>query len=82
MNTRKNGMRREFKNAIKDYVKSLKHKMCITHYIVTVWENERTEMCCTYQLDIARAVAKQWDGQVWEIIPNDGTTGAIVKARG
>jgi hypothetical protein len=56
--------------------------MCITHYIVTTWENERTELSQFLRLDIARAAAKQWDGQVWEIMPNDGTTGAIAKARG
>lgn len=75
-------MRREFKNAIKDYIGGLAHKMCITHYIVAVWENERTKLMQFLRLDIARAAAKQWDGQVWEIIPNDGTTGAIAKARG
>lgn len=75
-------MRREFKNAIKDYIGEYKHKMCVTHYIVTVWENERTELTQFLRLDIARAAAKRWDGQVWEIIPNDGTTGAIARARG
>lgn len=75
-------MRREFKNAIKAYIGECKHKMCITHYIVTTWENERTELTQFLRLDIARAAAKQWDGQVWEIIPNDGTTGAIARARG
>lgn len=75
-------MKREFKNAIKDYLKPLAHKMCITHYIVTTWENERTELVQFLRLDIARAAAKQWDGQVWEIIPNDGTTGATARARG
>lgn len=75
-------MRKEFKNAIKDYVGELAGKMCITHYIVAVWENERTELVQFLRLDIARAAAKQWGGQVWEIIPNDGTTGAIAKARG
>ena len=82
MNTRKNGMRREFKNAIKDYVKSLANKMVVHHYIVTVWENERTDTMFAVELELARAAAKQWDGQVWEIIPNDGTTGAIVRERG
>lgn len=75
-------MRREFKNAIKDYIGECKHKMCVTHYIVTVWENERTKLMQFIRLDIARAAAKQWDGQLWEIIPNDGTTGAIARARG
>lgn len=76
-------MRKEFKNAIKDYIGELKHKMCIRHYIVTTWENERTEL--TYagvELGRARAAAKQWDGQLWEIIPNDGETGATARARG
>lgn len=82
MNTRKNGMRREFKDAIKDYVKSLAHKMVVHHYIVALWENESAELTQFLRLDIARAAAKQWDGQVWEIIPNDGTTGAIARARG
>lgn len=82
MNTRKTGMRREFKDAIKDYVKSLAHKMVVHHYIVALWENESTEMCFAVELDLARAAAKHWDGQVWEIIPNDGTTGAIARARG
>lgn len=75
-------MRKEFKNAIEDYVKPLANKVCITHYIVTVWENERTALVTCYNLPRARAAAKQWDGQVWEIIPNDGTTGAIARARG
>lgn len=75
-------MRKEFKNAIRDYIGECKHKMCITHYIVTTWENERTELTQFLRLDIARAAAKQWDGQLWEIIPNDGTTGAIARARG
>lgn len=82
MNTRKNGMRREFKDAIKDYVKSLAHKMVVHHYIVTVWENEETDTMFAVELDLARAAAKQWGGQLWEIIPNDGTTGAIARARG
>lgn len=75
-------MRREFKNAIKDYIGECKHKMCVTHYVVTAWENERTKLMQFTRLDIARAAAKQWDGQLWEIIPNDGTTGAIARARG
>lgn len=75
-------MRKEFKTAIKDYIGGLKHEITITHYIVTVWENERTELMQFLRLDLARAAAKQWDGQVWEIIPNDGTTGAIARARG
>ena len=75
-------MRREFKNAIKDYLKPLAHKMCITHYIVATWENERTELIYAVELNLARAAAKQWDGQVWEIIPNDGETGATARARG
>ena len=75
-------MRKEFKNAIKDYVGGLANKMCITHYIVTTRENERTELVQFLRLDVARAAAKQWDGQVWEIIPNDGTTGATARARG
>ncbi len=75
-------MRKEFKNAIKDYVGGLAHKMCVTHYIVTVWENERTELIWVIELKRARAAAKQWDGQLWEIIPNDGTTGAIARERG
>lgn len=75
-------MRKEFKNAIKDYIGEYKHTMCVTHYIVATWENERTELTQFLRLDIARAAAKQWDGQVWEIIPNDGTTGATARARG
>ena len=75
-------MKREFKNAIKDYLKPLANKMVVHHYIVTVWENERTDTMFAVELDLARAAAKQWDGQVWEIVPNDGTTGAIAKARG
>lgn len=75
-------MRREFKNAIKDYLKPLAHKMCITHYIVTVWENEATDTMFAVELNLARAAAKQRNGQVWEIIPNDGTTGATARARG
>lgn len=75
-------MRKEFKDAIKAYIGTLANKMCITHYIVGVWENERTELVQFLRLDIARAAAKQWDGQLWEIIPNDGTTGAIARARG
>lgn len=75
-------MRKEFKNAIKDYLKPLAHKMCITHYIVTTWEDEKTELIYAVELNLARAAAKQWDGQVWEIIPNDGTTGATARARG
>lgn len=75
-------MRKEFKDAIKAYVGTLANKMCVTHYIVTVWENERTELMQFTRLDIARAAAKQWDGQLWEIIPNDGTTGATARARG
>lgn len=75
-------MRNEFKNAIKDYIGSLKDKMCISHYLVTTWENDRTELTPFHHLNRARAAAKQWDGQVWEIIPNDGTTGAIARARG
>lgn len=75
-------MRREYKEAIKDYVGELANKMCITHYIVSVWENERTELIYAVELNLARAAAKQWDGQVWEIIPNDGTTGATARARG
>lgn len=75
-------MRKEFKDAIKAYVGTLANKMCVTHYIVTVWENERTELTQFTRLDIARAAAKQWDGQLWEIVPNDGTTGAIARARG
>lgn len=75
-------MRKEFKNAIKDYIGGLKHTMCITHYIVTTWEDEKTELLQFLRLDLARAAAKQWNGQVWEIIPNDGTTGAAARARG
>lgn len=75
-------MRKEFKDAIKAYIGTLANKMCVTHYIVTVWENERTELTQFTRLDIARAAAKQWDGQLWEIIPNDGTTGATARARG
>ncbi len=75
-------MRKEFKNAIKDYIGELRHKMVVHHYIVTVWENDRTETMFAVELDLARAAAKQWDGQLWEIIPNDGTTGAIARARG
>lgn len=75
-------MRKEFKDAIKDYVGTLAKKMCVTHYIVTVWENERTGLIWVIELNRARAAAKQWDGQLWEIIPNDGTTGATARARG
>lgn len=76
-------MRREFKNAIKDYIGECKHKVCVTHYIVTTWENERTVLTWAgVELNRARAAAKQWDGQLWEIIPNDGATGAIARARG
>ena len=75
-------MRKEFKDAIKAYIGTLANKMCVTHYIVTVWENERTDTMFAVELDLARAAAKQWDGQLWEIIPNDGTTGAIARARG
>ena len=75
-------MRKEFKDAIKAYIGTLANKMCVTHYIVTVWENERTDTMFAVELDLARAAAKQWDGQVWEIVPNDGTTGATARARG
>ena len=75
-------MKREFKNAIEDYIGEFKHKIAITHYVVTTWENEKTELVQFCRLDIARAAAKQWDGQVWEIIPNDGETGATARARG
>lgn len=75
-------MRKEFKDAIKAYIGTLANKMVVHHYIVTVWENERTDTMFAVELDLARAAAKQWDGQLWEIIPNDGTTGAIARARG
>lgn len=75
-------MRKEFKNAIRDYIGEFKHEITITHYVVTTFDGERVGMGRYSTLDRARAAAKQWDGQVWEIIPNDGTTGAIARARG
>ena len=75
-------MRKEFKDAIKAYIGTLANKMVVHHYIVTVWENERTDTMFAVELDLAQTAAKQWDGQLWEIIPNDGTTGAIARARG
>lgn len=75
-------MRKEFKDAIKAYVGTLANKMVVHHYIVTVWENDGTDTIFAVELDLARAAAKQWDGQLWEIVPNDGTTGAIARARG
>lgn len=75
-------MRREFKNAIKDYIGEFEHEIAITHYVVTTFDGERVSMGRYSTLERARAAAKQWDGQVWEIIPNDGTTGATARARG
>ena len=55
-------MRKEFKDAIKAYIGTLANKMVVHHYIVTVWENERTDTMFAVELDLARAAAKQWDG--------------------
>lgn len=78
MNTRKNGTRREFKNAIKDYVKSLANKMVVHHYTVLTEDGYTVY----YTLDKARAAKHQFDGTLFEILPIETGFGAVVRERG